>query len=423
MNISYLSSNIQNLLHKLLEFKYPADGIVRYYFKERPKIGSRERMYISDAVFSILRNLSLFRSLSQSSGANLHRSLALLGLLYHRLPIDKAEIRSNITLEDIEWLNHIHTIKLMSLKPKTRYSIPDYLWDNLNEHYGEDFATKLAQSLLSSADLDIRVNTLKCNVNDCIKELQNIEIKSKKTVLASNGLKLEAKYSVHKTDIFEKGWFEIQDEGSQLLCQVLAPKRGEMVVDFCAGAGGKTLAMGAMMKSSGRIYAFDVDEKRLKSLKPRMARSGLSNVYTALIAHENDSHIKRLHGKIDKVLLDVPCSGTGTLRRNPDLKWRQSSTKIEELNAKQRSILQNASKLLKVGGTMLYATCSVMPQENEAIIQEFLSSNPSFSLVNIQQVLNKQNVDIVFSDDYFRLYPHVHGTDGFFGALIIRNAA
>ena len=162
---------------------------------------------------------------------------------------------------------------------------------------------------------------------------------------------------------------EVQDEGSQLLAALVDAKRGEMVVDFCAGAGGKTLALGAAMRNTGRLYAFDVSGHRLESLKPRLARSGLSNVHPAQIAHERDDRIKRLAGKIDRVLVDAPCSGLGTLRRNPDLKWRQSPKSLEELQAKQSAILAGAARLLKPGGRLVYATCSLLPQENERVAE------------------------------------------------------
>ena len=153
----------------------------------------------------------------------------------------------------------------------------------------------------------------------------------------------------------------MQDEGSQLLALLLDAKRGEMVVDFCAGAGGKTLAIGAAMRNTGRLYAFDTSAHRLDALKPRLARSKLSNVHPAAIAHERDDRIKRLAGKIDRVIVDAPCSGLGTLRRNPDLKWRQSPQSVQEMTAKQAAILQSAARLLKPGGRLVYATCSLLP--------------------------------------------------------------
>ena len=160
--------------------------------------------------------------------------------------------------------------------------------------------------------------------------------------------------------MFLRGDVEVQDEGSQLLALITGAKRGEMVVDFCAGAGGKTLALGAEMRNTGRLYAFDTSGHRLAALKPRLARSGLSNVYPVQIAHERDERIKRLAGKIDRVLVDAPCSGLGTLRRNPDLKWRQTPQAIAEMRVKQAAILASAARLLKPGGRLVYATCSLL---------------------------------------------------------------
>jgi 16S rRNA (cytosine967-C5)-methyltransferase len=222
-----------------------------------------------------------------------------------------------------------------------------------------------------------------------------------------------------KLDAFQNGWVEVQDEGSQLLCSLVAPRRGEMIVDFCAGAGGKTLALGAMMRSTGRLYAFDISERRLAKLKPRLARSGLSNVNPVLIDSEHDSKIKRLVGKIDRVLVDAPCSGLGTLRRNPDLKWRQSPESVAELAPKQLSILTSAARLLKRGGRLVYATCSILEAENEAVVKQFLEAHPDYALVSARDVLAEQRVGLD-TGDYLSLWPHRHATDGFFAAVLER---
>lgn len=212
----------------------------------------------------------------------------------------------------------------------------------------------------------------------------------------------------------------MQDEGSQLLAQLVGAKRGEMVADFCAGAGGKTLALGASMRNTGRLYAFDISEKRLAKLKPRLARSGLSNVHPVVIAHERDAKIKRLAGKLDRVLVDAPCSGLGTLRRNPDVKWRQNLVGIAELNVKQTAILDSAARLVKSGGRLVYATCSVLEEENEAIVSAFIAAHPDFTLVPMSQVLAEQKIDLEMGD-YLKLMPHLHQTDGFFAAVLERN--
>jgi 16S rRNA (cytosine967-C5)-methyltransferase len=214
---------------------------------------------------------------------------------------------------------------------------------------------------------------------------------------------------------------EVQDEGSQLLALLTGAGRGEMVVDFCAGAGGKALALGAMMRSTGRLYAFDTSDHRLAALKPRLARSGLSNVHPVRIAHERDDRIRRLEGKIDRVLVDAPCSGLGTLRRNPDLKWRQSPVSVQELCALQARILASAARLLRPGGRLVYGTCSLLRSENEDIAQAFSAAHAgSFEPVPAGEVLAEARVqggEGLVSEGFFRTWPHLHQTDGFFAAV------
>ena len=227
--------------------------------------------------------------------------------------------------------------------------------------------------------------------------------------------------------MYQEGRIDVQDEGSQLIARLLAPRRGEMVCDFCAGAGGKTLALGALMRSTGRLYAFDINEKRLGGLTPRMRRAGLSNVHPIAIRDEHDNRIKRLRGKFDRVLVDAPCTGTGTLRRNPDLKWRLSVEELERINAVQKSVLEEASKLLKKGGRIVYATCSMLKQENQDVVDDFLSRHPEFERLNATDVLAKQGVELPveqkerFGDDFVML-PHLHDTDGFYSAVLIKKA-
>jgi 16S rRNA (cytosine967-C5)-methyltransferase len=206
-----------------------------------------------------------------------------------------------------------------------------------------------------------------------------------------------------------------------VLAQLLGARRGEMIVDFCAGAGGKTLAIGATMRNTGRLYAFDVSEKRLTKLKPRLARSGLSNVHPVVIAHERDAKVKRLAGKIDRVLVDAPCSGMGTLRRNPDVKWRQQPGGIAEMTEKQASILDGAARLVKFGGRLVYATCSLLDEENDAIVNGFLATHPDFQLVPASQVLAEQRIALEMGDT-LKMLPHKHNTDGFFAAVLERKA-
>ena len=214
----------------------------------------------------------------------------------------------------------------------------------------------------------------------------------------------------------------MQDEGSQLLAQLVNAKRGEIIVDFCAGAGGKTLAIGAQMANKGRIYAFDVSEKRLANLKPRMTRAGLTNIHPEKIHSETDPRIARLAGKADRVLVDAPCSGLGTLRRNPDLKYRQSPETLANLQAQQQSILHAAAELVRAGGRLVYATCSILPEENENQAEHFLQTHPDFELLDCSELLAAQKIPLN-TGKYLRLDTATHNTDGFFAAVFQRKSA
>ncbi|HYQ98575.1 MAG TPA: RsmB/NOP family class I SAM-dependent RNA methyltransferase, partial [Casimicrobiaceae bacterium] len=241
------------------------------------------------------------------------------------------------------------------------------------------------------------------------------------TPYAPLGLRVSGRAQLTKHPWLADGRLEVQDEGSQLIGYVVAPRRSDMVVDFCAGAGGKTLLLGALMRSQGRLYAFDVSAKRLAALKPRLARSGLSNVHPQQLEGERDAKIKRLAGKLDRVLVDAPCTGFGTLRRNPDLKWRQPEAAVAELARKQDAILAAAATLVKPGGRLVYATCSVLDDENDAVVARFLAAHPAFARGNAAAELARAGVALDTGVD-LRLFPHRHGCDGFFAAVLERPA-
>ncbi len=266
------------------------------------------------------------------------------------------------------------------------------------------------------------MNTLKAPREAVLDRLDFDKIASQPTRYSPLGVRTREKPVLSQHPMFLDGAVEVQDEGSQLLGLLVEPRRGEMVVDFCAGAGGKTLQLGAAMGSSGRLYAFDVSDKRLTNLTPRLKRSGLSNVHPQRISGENDAKVKRLRGKIDRVLVDAPCTGLGTLRRNPDLKARQDETALAELNVKQRSILAAAAALVKPGGRLVYGTCSLLAEENEDIVAEFLAAHPEFRVVPAGEIFARLGIKLE-ADPYLHLYPHIHDTDGFFAAVMERAKA
>jgi 16S rRNA (cytosine967-C5)-methyltransferase len=301
-------------------------------------------------------------------------------------------------------------------------SLPDWIYDRLAARFPEEELAALGRSMLEPAPLDLRVNTLLTKREDALAALRASEIEARPCSLSPAGIRLKDKPQLEKHALFVGGHVEVQDEGSQLVAMLVDARRGQMVVDFCAGAGGKTLALGALMHSAGRLYAFDTSERRLTNLKPRLKRSGLSNVHPQLIDSENDIRVKRLAGKIDRVLVDAPCSGTGTLRRNPDIKWRQQETAIAELSAKQRSILSAAARLPKIGGRLIYATCSLLAEENEAVVEAFLAERPNWTVVDAAEMLRQAGVPFAEVGPYVHLLPHRDDTDGFFVAVLERTA-
>jgi 16S rRNA (cytosine967-C5)-methyltransferase len=407
------------LVRLTLKFDHPADAIVSRFFRDNRGLGPRERATLAETVYAVLRKKLLFDHFSPSGSGPKERRLAILGFYGPR-----DFLASALTDQEKNWLAQCDQVKVDDLMERHRHNLPEWLVQPLKAQLDEDF-WPLAQSLNLNAGLDLRVNALNDKRADVQKELAKAGIKAMPTPYSPWGLRLQDKPALNKLDVFTRGAIEVQDEGSQLLAMLLDAKRGEMVVDFCAGAGGKTLAIGAAMRSTGRLYAFDTSAHRLDALKPRLARSGLSNVHPAAIAHERDERIKRLAGKIDRVLVDAPCSGLGTLRRNPDLKWRQSMQAVEEMALKQAAILQSAARLLKPGGRLVYATCSILPQENEAIAQAFSEANPDFNAVDASEVLMALKVEGAAQlcsggesgQKYLRLWPHKHQTDGFFAAV------
>ena len=407
------------LVRLTLKFDHPADSIVSRFFRDNRGLGPRERATMAETVYTVLRKKLLFDHLAPSGSGPKERRLAILGFYG---PGDF--LRSALSEQEINWLDQCEKVSPHDLMERHRHNLPEWLVEPLKAQLGAEF-WPLVETLNLGAGLDLRVNTFKAKRADVQKELNKVGIKAVTTPYSPWGLRIVGKPALNKNDAFVRGEFEVQDEGSQLLSMLLDAKRGEMVVDFCAGAGGKTLAIGAAMRSTGRLYAFDTSAHRLDAFKSRLKRSGLSNVHPAAIAHERDDRVKRLTGKMDRVLVDAPCTGLGTLRRNPDLKWRQNLQAVEEMAVKQTAILQSAARMLKPGGRLVYATCSVLPQENEAIAEAFSAANPDYVPLAAGEVLAELKVENAAAlcsggeagQLYLRLWPHRHATDGFFAAV------
>jgi 16S rRNA (cytosine967-C5)-methyltransferase len=407
--------NTEEVLREILRFTAPADVTLSRYFKDHPRLGGRERGAIAEAVYAVLRNKSFFTDFAGAGNAPTMRRLTLLGMA----EAVGAQSLGGLTEEETQFLDRVSKIDRSLLSPLMRSNMPQWLFEKLVAQFGEQETMELTAVLNTPAPLDLRVNSIKANRDDVVAELAQAPIIAEPMPYAPLGLRVHKKPALQNLPLFKAGAIEVQDEGSQVLAQLVGARRGEMVVDFCAGAGGKTLALGAIMRNTGRLYAFDVSEKRLTKLKPRLARSGLSNVHPVVIAHERDAKVKRLAGKIDRVLVDAPCSGLGTLRRNPDVKWRQQPESIVEMREKQLSILEGASRLVKSGGRLVYATCSLLNEENDAVVEQFLASHDDFQLVPMSAALAEQKIPLEM-DKYLKLLPHKHNTDGFFAAVLER---
>ena len=454
-------------LRAILPLAHPADTTLRYFFRNE-RIGSNERELAAETVFGVLRHRMLLEhacgvssprekspipataSIS-ADGAALPAAQGSLRVsgephgAFHAVAPDAVQQRvqaatprrmalawlcrfGGYNLRELEpvlerdekaWLATVKALKADDLPLAIQAELPDWLVHMLRRSYSDTDILAIGKSMQQAAPLDIRVNTLLAKRDDVLQQLREKGIEADATRYSPVGIRLREKPALNKDALYTGGKIEVQDEGSQLLGFLLAPKRNDMVVDFCAGAGGKTLMLSALMNSQGRLYAMDVSEKRLANLKQRLKRSGASNIQPVLIAHENDLKIKRLAGKIDRVLVDAPCSGLGTLRRSPDLKFRQSPGTIAESASRQAAILVSASRLLKKAGRLVYATCSILPEENQQIVETFLAGHPEFRLRPAGEILRQQKIPLNMLD-YLELLPHLHETDGFFAAVIER---
>jgi len=407
----------EQALREIMRFAGPADVTLSRYFREHPKLGSRERSAIAEAVYGFLRHRLMLMHFSESGHGPQLRRIALLALAES----SGLEALGGVEENERLWLTHVLSIDRATLSLALRSNFPDWIRNRLIDQFGQDQAEQLMAALNQPASLDVRINTIQSSAEQVESALMEAGTQFERARYAPHALRLLAKPALQNLPVFKQGAIEVQDEGSQLLAHLLGARRGEMVVDFCAGAGGKTLAIGAMMRNTGRLYAFDISDKRLAKLKPRLARSGLYNVHPVLLAHENDAKVKRLAGKVDRVLVDAPCSGFGTLRRNPDIKWRQQPDDVTELCERQSSILNSAARLPKVGGRLVYATCSLLMEENQAIIERFLSQQANYRLIPAHEILLEQKIALD-TGDYLQLLPHRHGTDGFFAAVLERSS-
>ena len=408
----------ENLLKDVLLFETPPAQLLVRYFRDNKQLGARDRAVLSDVIYTVFREKSYFEYVIQNhkSCLSFERCLSILGGREH---LDW--LQRYLSADEQEWLACIEEGEGVAgaLPHHIRYSLPEWLVAALKEQLGEDEFEAAALTFLEKAPLDLRANIMKGKPLQIQKKLAELGVDTQVTPFSPWGLRTDKKVSLSENPLYLDGSIEVQDEGSQLLALLVGAKRNEVIVDYCAGAGGKALAMGSMMRDTGRIYAWDVVAYRLSGLKPRLKRSGLNNVFTAVLSNGEEERVRRLYGKADRVLVDAPCSGLGTLRRAPELKWYQSPESVLELSQVQTLILSDACKLVKEGGLLVYATCSVLPEENEQVARLFSARHTEFEMVNMKDLLAARKIDAsqsLVKEGYLRLWPHRHQTDGFFAA-------
>ena len=413
------------LLFQILgEDRMPADGRMDQFFRSHKEMGKRDRGVVAELTYGVLRQHRMIDArlgeLTEGWPGYLRRISAML-MIQQGLSMRALEKYIDPPMAK-EVTEALRAMPLNSLAPAVRYSVPDAVWDMWVAQWGEAEAEKCAQAMVMPAPVDIRVNKLKATREQAQQALVYADYHLSPVEGVPTALRQLTRVPLFRTDAFTQGMFEVQDAGSQVLGALLPVQPGQKVVDFCAGAGGKTLLLAANMGNKGSLVACDISEHRLDRMRPRLARAGVGNVRIMPIASETDSKLKKLKGTQDAVLVDAPCSGSGTWRRNPDMKGRDLG--LDQLALTQASVLASASRLVREGGYLVYATCSLLDVENEAVVSGFLAQHPEFERLSAQTQLN--SIDFTLPDSAFTehgalaLRPDLHNMDGFFAVLMQR---
>jgi len=392
---------VARCLHAIFLENRHADKVIEQALRSNPKAGSRDRAFIAETTYDVLRYYRLYTEILGRQAKDEQDFWQLAGVHFALKNIDLPPWQEFKPLQSEAFFAKVKRWQLEgSTWPRSvRESIPEWLdalgQTELPEHWAESLSW-----LNRPAQVVLRTNRLRTDP-DALQQALLAEQISTERMPQSDALVLDVRKNVFRTTPFRKGWFEVQDYSSQLVAPLLAPEPGMRVVDACAGGGGKTLHLAALMQNRGSLIALDTQAWKLLELRNRARRAGATNIETRPI--ENRKTIKRLHGTADRLLLDVPCSGLGVLRRNPDAKWKLSTQQIEQLQGTQQEILQAYAPITKAGGHLVYATCSILPSENQRQVEQFLSSEAGKAFVLLQER---------------RILPQDEGFDGFYMALL-----
>ncbi|MGC8653404.1 MAG: RsmB/NOP family class I SAM-dependent RNA methyltransferase [Candidatus Kryptoniota bacterium] len=436
MKTSSLAGHAVELISLILKSKLPADKVIADYYKLHRYLGSHDRRWISEKVFSIIRNMILLMHLSQKC-TDFNRSLALFlsheiavsGFNFTEIEHDYDDLisayrttASKIDLPAVEKCINDAMVQILAEPKKYQnliYSFMEGFQFLLPEHIQNE-AENLMFSLNTQAPMVLRINNPSESVLKVIEFLKAAGIESEPAPYSPIGIIIRKRTNLSNLELFKNGGIEVQDEASQIVGMLLFPLDGEIVVDACAGGGGKSLEAAAFSNGKGEIYSLDIDTNRLENMQKRIKRGKFTNINTILVKPDSYAGIEHLINNADKVLVDAPCTGSGTIRRNPDKKFKISVKDVEQASIRQFEILKHYSELVKRGGTLFYATCSIFDKENADVVSKFLASNRSFEPVSIKEFLKIERIDELIHDDFLEIYPHRHAMDGFFAAAMRR---
>lgn len=434
-------------LERIRPGRRPADSMMTDFFRERRYLGARDRREIAGMVFGTLRHARYLGHLLEAARMQLPlapsdlpappvSSLLVVAYVLRVARDPDAETAAALGeylspffpgTQGADFLTVLRSLELSAevlASPLSRiaivHSFPDSIIAEWIERMGVEEAEALAAALNEQAPLSIRVNTLKATVDQCRQSLAAANVQVEQGRCSPFALVLAKRLALDTLQPYRDGVFEMQDEGSQLVSLLLQPQPGTTVVDACAGGGGKTLHLAALMENRGRLVAIDVDDRKLVNLQERAERAG-AKVHLVLSARRDEARIERLHGKAHGVLVDAPCSAIGTVRRNPALKMHYTEERSAQLAVTQKNLLDSGAQLVMPGGRLVYSTCTILQKENEDVVGRFLAEHPGFSIQPAYEILRRWGITVERSSPFLQLYPHQAGTDGFFAAVFVND--
>ncbi len=435
MNSSSLAGHTIELLDRVVKSSLPMDRVVQDFYREKRYLGSHDRRWINEKLYGIARNFILLRSLSGdcANGAKplpvfLAHEIVVVRLEPDELAKEYGQLLDaykmsgeRLELEELAtcFKNRLRELDERSARSPAVYSFPDFFPELLAEDVRGE-AIPMMVALNHEARVCVRVDTNRIQRAEAAKVLEERGIETQQSRYSPMGLYLLKRTNLNNERLYKEGLIEIQEEASQLVGLLANPQKEEIIVDACAGAGGKSLEMASLSGGQSRIYALDVDEARLRNLGARANRGGYTNISRVKVSDDNLGEASSLTGLADKVIVDAPCTGSGTIRRNPDKKFRLTRSLVERQATYQRTLLDRYSDLVRVGGLFVYSTCSIFSAENFQVVESFLASDDRFRLDDVSHYLTGPEFSELTESGFLVIYPHRHDMDGFFTAVMRR---